>query len=97
MREGFDRLLKAVQETAKERASLLEGRVLEALVEGVNEQDPDLLTARLSNNMIVHFRGNEELIGRIVPVRLAACHGFYYTGEMLPKERDGKESGGQNG
>lgn len=97
VREGFDRLLKAVQETAKERASLLEGRVLEALVEGVNEQDPDLLTARLSNNMIVHFRGNEELIGRIVPVRLAACHGFYYTGEMLPKERDGKESGGQNG
>ena len=50
MREGFDRLLKVVQETAKERASLLNGQILEALVEGVNEQDPDLLTGRLSNN-----------------------------------------------
>ncbi len=97
VREGFDRLLKVVQETAKERASLLNGQILEALVEGVNEQDPDLLTGRLSNNMIVHFEGKEELIGKIVPVRLAACHGFYYTGEALPKEQDGKETGIPNG
>ncbi len=97
VREGFDRLLKVVQETAKERASLLNGQILEALVEGVNEQDPDLLTGRLSNNMIVHFEGKEELIGKIVPVRLAACHGFYYTGEALPKEQDGKEIGIPNG
>ena len=97
VREGFDRLLKVVQETAKERASLLNGQILEALVEGVNEQDPDLLTGRLSNNMIVHFEGKEELIGKIVPVRLAACHGFYYTGEALPKEQDGKETWIPNG
>ncbi|MCI9664233.1 MAG: tRNA (N6-isopentenyl adenosine(37)-C2)-methylthiotransferase MiaB [Lachnospiraceae bacterium] len=97
VREGFDRLLKVVQETSKERASLLNGQILEALVEGVNEQDPDLLTGRLSNNMIVHFEGKEELIGKIVPVRLAACHGFYYTGEALPKEQDGKETGIPNG
>ncbi len=97
VREGFDRLLKVVQETAKERASFLNGQILEALVEGVNEQDPDLLTGRLSNNMIVHFEGKEELIGKIVPVRLAACHGFYYTGEALPKEQDGKETGIPNG
>ena len=45
-REGFDRLLKVVQETAKERAALLQGKVMEALVEEVNEQDASLMTGR---------------------------------------------------
>lgn len=86
VREGFDRLLKVVQDTAKERAALLDGQILDALAEEVNEQDPSMLNGRLSNNMIVHFEGGRELIGRILPVRLTKCHGFYYTGELAGKE-----------
>lgn len=82
IREGFDRLLKVVQDTAKERVSRLQGQTLEALVEEVNEQDSRLLTGRLSNNTIVHFEGDKSLIGQIVPVYLKECHGFYYLGEM---------------
>ncbi len=82
IREGFDRLLKVVQDTAKERVSRLQGQTLEALVEEVNEQDNRLLTGRLSNNTIVHFEGDKSLIGQIVPVYLKECHGFYYLGEM---------------
>ena len=82
VKEGFDRLLKVVQDTARKRASLLQGKVLDALVEEVNEQDKELLTGRLSNNMIVHFKGGKELIGKIVSVYLKECHGFYYFGEL---------------
>ena len=82
VKEGFDRLLKVVQDTARKRASLLHGKVLDALVEEVNEQDKELLTGRLSNNMIVHFKGGKELIGKIVSVYLKECHGFYYFGEL---------------
>lgn len=88
VREGFDRLLKAVQDTAKERAALLNGQVLDALAEEVNEQDPSMLNGRLSNNMIVHFKGGKELVGRILPVRLTQCCGFYYTGELAGKEHE---------
>lgn len=83
VKEGFDRVLKVVQETARERVSLMEGQILDALVEEVNEQDDSLVTARLSNNTIVHFKGGRELIGKIVPVYLKECHGFYYLGELL--------------
>ncbi|MGN0387895.1 MAG: tRNA (N6-isopentenyl adenosine(37)-C2)-methylthiotransferase MiaB [Suilimivivens sp.] len=83
VKEGFDRLLKVVQDTARERVELLQGQTLEALVEGVNEQDDSLLTGRLSNNTIVHFKGEKELIGKIVPVYLKECHGFYYLGELV--------------
>lgn len=83
VKEGFDKLLKTVQETAKKRVSLLEGQVLPALAEEVNTQDTSLITGRLSNNTIVHFPGDKTLIGKIVDVRLAECHGFYYLGEAV--------------
>ena len=82
VKEGFDRLLKVVQDTAREQVARLKGQTLEALVEEVNEQDERLLTGRLSNNTIVHFEGDKGLIGQIVPVYLKECHGFYYLGEM---------------
>ena len=80
---GFDKVLKTVQDTARERVALLEGKILDALVEEVNEQDASLLTGRLSNNTIVHFKGGKELIGKIVSVYLKECHGFYYLGEIV--------------
>ena len=82
VKEGFDRVLKVVQDTAREQVSRLLGQTLEALVEEVNEHDDRLLTGRLSNNTIVHFEGEKSLIGQIVPVHLKECRGFYYFGEM---------------
>ncbi len=81
-KEGFGRLLKAVQDTAKKRAGRLVGETWEALVEEQNEQDASYMTGRLSNNMIVHFQGNASLIGSIVRVHLTECRGFYYIGRM---------------
>ena len=82
VKEGFDRVLKTVQETAKTQVARLQGPTLPALAEERNEQDPSLITGRLSNNTIVHFPGDPSLIGTIVDVILEECHGFYYTGHM---------------
>ena len=83
VKQGFDKLLKVVQDTARERAALLRGQVMEALVEEVNEQDKSLMTGRLSNNILVHFPADKTLIGQIVMVSLDTCHGFYYTGHIV--------------
>ena len=82
VQEGFDRLLKMVQETAAEQAAKLKGRVLDALIEEVNESSPGFVTGRLSNNRIVHVPGDASLVGKIVDVSLEECHGFYYTGRL---------------
>ena len=82
VKEGFDRLLKVVQETAREQAAKLQGRVMEALIEEVNENDPSLVTGRLSDNRIVHVPGDASLVGKLVPVSLEECHGFYYMGRI---------------
>ncbi|MDD3174428.1 MAG: tRNA (N6-isopentenyl adenosine(37)-C2)-methylthiotransferase MiaB [Herbinix sp.] len=81
--ERFDRLLKEVQLSSAKSAGKDEHTVLKVLVEEVNSQDPNLLTGRLSNNLLVHFPGESELIGKIVEVYLAESKGFYYMGKLI--------------
>ncbi len=83
VKEQFDRVLSEVQLNARNQVALWEGKIMDALVEEVNEHDSTLVTGRLSNNTIVHFPGDVGLIGKIVPVKLSACKGFYYIGERI--------------
>ena len=83
MKERFDKLLHEVQTIAAEVCSVHEGRTVEVLVENVNEQDERLLTGRMSNNLLVHFPGDSELIGKLVMVHLTEAKGFYYMGEAV--------------
>ena len=80
VKTGFDKLLKVVQDTAKEQAAKYQGQVMEALIEEVNENDNHMVTGRLSNNMLVHLPGDASMIGKLVNVSLDQCHGFYYIG-----------------
>ena len=80
MKDRFDRLLKRVQDIARECCARFQGQTKDVLVEQVNEQDPALVTGRMDNNLLVHFPGEPSLIGRMVPVHLDSCRGFYYLG-----------------
>ena len=85
VKDRFDRLLAEVQEISRERCARFEGQTMDVLVEDVNDHDPSLVTGRLSNNLLVHFKGTEDLIGKIVDVHLDECRGFYYMGTMISK------------
>lgn len=82
VKDRFDRLLNEVQTIAAEVCAVHEGTDQEVLVESVNDHDPSLVTGRMSNNLLVHFKGDESLIGSLVNVHLNECKGFYYIGEM---------------
>ena len=82
VKNRFDRLLTKVQDISKEKAMEHEGKIMEALVENINEQDASLVTGRLSNNLLVHFKGDASMIGKLCMVKLISCKGFYYIGEL---------------
>lgn len=82
VKDRFDRLLKVVQGISKEINDERVGMVLPALIEEVNSQDSSLVTARLSNNAVVHCKGNKEMIGQIVNVELVESKNFYYMGKI---------------
>ncbi len=79
----FDKVLKTVQETARQRVQRFAGMTAEVLVEEVNDHDASLLTGRMSNNTLVHFPGDASLIGTLQKVKLEECHGFYYMGTIV--------------
>ena len=56
---------------------------MEVLAEEENTQDSSLMTGRLSNNSIVHFKGTEDMTGKLLQVKLTECKGFYYLGEIV--------------
>ena len=83
IKDRFDRLLTLVQEIGRERSARFTGQTLPVLVEHVNEQDASLMTGRLANNLVVHFPGDESMIGHMIDVHLTECKGFYYMGEAV--------------
>ncbi|MCR5024441.1 MAG: tRNA (N6-isopentenyl adenosine(37)-C2)-methylthiotransferase MiaB [Lachnospiraceae bacterium] len=80
---GFDRVLKTVQDTAKKQVQRFVGRTMPVLVESRNEKDDTMLTGRIPQNTVVHFKGDPSLIGSIVNVRLDEAQGFYYLGTCI--------------
>lgn len=82
VKNRFDRLLKEVHTIAAEVCAVHEGTIQTALIESVSEHDPSMVTGRLSNNLLVHIKGDKGMIGRLADVSLTECKGFYYLGEL---------------
>ncbi len=86
VKDRFNRLLETVQRISQEMSLRVQGQTLPVLVESANEQDSSLVTGRLGNNMVVHFPGDESMIGKIIDVYLKECKGFYYIGEIQNRQ-----------
>ena len=82
VKKRFDRLLHEVQSIAAEVCAVHEGTTQEVLIESVSDHDSTMVTGRMSNNLLVHLKGEASMIGSYVNVHLTECKGFYYLGEL---------------
>lgn len=76
----FDKLLEEVRAISAQVCLKDVGKTMEVLVEEQNEHEEGMVTGRLSNNVIVHFKGDKSLIGQLVDVELLESRRFYYMG-----------------
>lgn len=83
VKDRFDRLLKTLKETSKENCKKKVGAVERVLVEEVNTHEPGMVTGRLENNLLVHFKGSDQLVGSMADVKITEEKGFYYMGEQV--------------
>ena len=81
VKDRFDRLLALVQEKGRQVSSRFTGTVQEVLVEE-ESKEKGIFTGRTQYNLLVHFPGNEEMLGTFVNVKLETCKGFYYLGTL---------------
>ncbi len=82
VKNRFNRLLERVNIIAGEQLKRYNDTVKEVLVEDINIQDSSLVTGRTGENVTVHFKGDKDLIGKIINVKLKECKGFYFIGEQ---------------
>lgn len=82
VKRRFDLLLKEIQQISDKRITEKVGSIHTVLAEERNGQDDSLISGRLSNNTVVHFKGDESCIGKLLKVRLTEAKGFYYIGEI---------------
>ena len=46
-------------------------------------KEKGIFTGRTEYNLLVHFPGCQDLIGKYVKVKLDTCKGFYYFGTLV--------------
>ncbi|MCI8470129.1 MAG: tRNA (N6-isopentenyl adenosine(37)-C2)-methylthiotransferase MiaB [Clostridia bacterium] len=78
----FDRLKALVESQMQENNQKYVGTVQKVLVEGESKNNKDLLTGRTDSNKVVIFEGSEDLIGKIIDLKIISEHMWYLKGEM---------------
>lgn len=81
--ERFDRLKELYEELVEENNKKYIGNIYEMLVEGYSKTNNKLLTGRTDTNKVVVFEGKEDIIGKIVNVKIVSEHKWYLKGEII--------------
>lgn len=81
--ERFNRLTAAINEISLELNEKYVGKTVSVLVDEVSKKEKDYLSGRTDSFKLVNFKGNENLIGKIVDVKIINCNTFSLEGELL--------------
>ena len=83
IKDRFDRMLNILNPIVHEVHEEQLGKVMTVFAEEASKQDKTVLTGRADNNMLVHFKGTEDLIGQMVPVKITENKTFNLIGERM--------------
>ena len=81
-KERFNRVLDLVNEKSALMSKAHVGSTYEVLAEEVNAKDTTMLSGRLDDFSLVHFKGDSSLIGNLVQVHITSAKSFYLVGEL---------------
>ncbi|MDD4047289.1 MAG: tRNA (N6-isopentenyl adenosine(37)-C2)-methylthiotransferase MiaB [Clostridia bacterium] len=82
-KERLQLLMNLQNEISLDINSSLNGQVVEVLVEGVSKTDESMLNGRTETNKTVLFAGTENLIGKIVKVKITVPQTWVLKGELV--------------
>jgi len=82
----FNRLLETLYPIFYERNLAYKDKVVKVLVDKISKNKDEYLTGRSRSNRIVHFKGNSNLIGKIVNVRINKVKTWFLKGVLTEEE-----------
>ena len=78
----FDRLKELFDSRVSENNQKYIGTTQKILVDGYSKNDKETLTGRTDTNKVVNFKGNKELIGKMINIKITEEHKWYLSGEI---------------
>ena len=81
-KNNFNRLLDVQNRICAEINAQYLNKICPVLVEGRSKTDPDTLTGRTDGGKLVHFKGGDELIGKIVDIKITEPKTWSLMGEV---------------
>ena len=76
-------LVKHLEKHIEEHSASLVNKTFDVLVDGVSKNDKDMYSGYTEENKLVHFKGSEDLIGKIVKVKILESHTYSMIGEIV--------------
>ncbi len=78
----FDRLKALVESQIAENNQKYIGTIQKVLVEGKSKNNENMLTGRTDSNKVVVFEGQDELIHRVISLKVISEHMWYLKGKL---------------
>ena len=79
----FLELVKHLEKHIEEHSNSLVGQTFDVLVDGVSKNDKEMYSGYTEENKLVHFKGCESLVGKIIKVKITASHTYSLIGEIV--------------
>ncbi len=81
--ERFNRLKELFENNISNNNKKYIGTIQNVLVEGTSKNNTQIYTGRTDSNKIVNFKGNNQLIGKIINIKITNEHMWYLEGEVV--------------
>ncbi len=83
MKARFDRLLELQNSISRQLNDKLLGKEVEVLVEGLSKNSKTTYTGRTRENKIVNFKGNSDLVGKMVKIKIDTIQTWSLAGKLV--------------
>ena len=80
--ERFDRLKKLAESQIAGNNQKYVNTIQKVLVEGKSKTNENMLTGRTETNKVVNFEGTDDMIGKIINLKIVSEHMWYLKGEV---------------
>lgn len=79
----FDKLKELFETQVEQNNKKYIGTIHKILVEGISKNNSKMLTGRTNSNKVVIFEGEENLIGKVIDIKIVSEHKWYLKGEKI--------------
>ena len=83
VKDRFNRLTQLVDQVQLERMQRYVGKTEEIMFEEVSKNDPSIISGRTDSGILVHVKGEKDLIGTLKSVFIKEAKTHYLLGEIL--------------